>query len=35
MREATGWELGVADELRVTEPPTGEELTALRELVAR
>ena len=33
-REATGWDLKVADELRTTEPPTDEELTALRELVA-
>ena len=32
---ATGWELRVADEIRVTEPPSGEELTALRELVSR
>jgi glutaconate CoA-transferase subunit B len=31
-REATGWELRVADELRVTEPPTDAELTALRAL---
>jgi glutaconate CoA-transferase subunit B len=33
-REATGWELRVADELRTTERPTEEELKALRELVA-
>jgi glutaconate CoA-transferase, subunit B len=33
-REATGWELKVADELVTTEPPTGEELEQLRELVA-
>lgn len=32
---ATGWPLRVADEVRVTEPPTGRELSALRELVAR
>ncbi|HXH95622.1 MAG TPA: CoA-transferase subunit beta [Gaiellaceae bacterium] len=31
-REATGWELRVADELRETEPPTDAELTALRAL---
>jgi glutaconate CoA-transferase, subunit B len=31
----TGWELQVADELRVTEPPTAQELEALRGLVAR
>ena len=35
VREATGWELRVADELRVTEPPTAEEISALRELVGR
>ena len=29
-REATGWELAVADDLAVTDPPTAEELTALR-----
>ncbi len=34
-REATGWELKVADELHVTEPPNAEELAALRELVSR
>ncbi len=32
---ATGWPLRVADDVRVTEPPTGRELSALRELVAR
>ncbi|HZR95067.1 MAG TPA: CoA-transferase subunit beta [Gaiellaceae bacterium] len=31
-REATGWDLRVADDLRKTEPPAGEELTALRAL---
>ena len=35
VRDATGWELKVADELRSTEPPTTEELEALRELVSR
>jgi glutaconate CoA-transferase, subunit B len=35
VREATGWELAVADELEITEPPTAEELTSLRELVGR
>jgi glutaconate CoA-transferase, subunit B len=35
VREATGWELKVAPTLRVTEPPTDEELAALRELVSR
>ena len=33
--EATGWELRVAAEVRVTEPPTARELEALRELVSR
>ncbi len=32
-REATGWDLRVADELKTTEPPTEEELKALRVLV--
>ena len=32
VREATGWELRVADELATTEPPTETELTALRRL---
>ena len=35
MREATGWPLQVAPEPRVTEPPTDEELAALRELLSR
>jgi glutaconate CoA-transferase subunit B len=34
-REATGWDLAVADDLRVTEPATDGELAALRELLAR
>jgi glutaconate CoA-transferase, subunit B len=33
-REATGWDLAVADDLRTTDPPTGEELGLLRELHA-
>jgi glutaconate CoA-transferase subunit B len=33
--EETGWDLRVADELLVTEPPTDEELSALRELLSR
>ena len=33
-REATGWDLAVADDLRTTEPPTREELARLRELNA-
>jgi glutaconate CoA-transferase subunit B len=35
VREATGWDLRVADTVAVTEPPTAEELDALRELIAR
>jgi glutaconate CoA-transferase, subunit B len=31
-RAATGWELRVSDDLRVTEPPSDAELTALRAL---
>jgi glutaconate CoA-transferase subunit B len=34
-REATGWELAVAAQLRVTDPPSETELGALRELLAR
>jgi glutaconate CoA-transferase, subunit B len=33
-REATGWDLAVTDDLRTTDPPTGEELALLRELHA-
>jgi glutaconate CoA-transferase, subunit B len=35
VREQTGWELEVADELQVTEPPSTEELAKLRELLER
>jgi glutaconate CoA-transferase subunit B len=35
VREETGWELTVADDLKITEPPTDEELAKLRELVDR
>jgi glutaconate CoA-transferase subunit B len=35
VRDATGWELRVADDLAVTEPPTDEERRALEELLAR
>ncbi len=35
VRAATGWDLQVADELLMTEPPTEDELRALRELVSR
>jgi glutaconate CoA-transferase subunit B len=34
-RAATGWDLRVADDLATTDPPTDDELRALRELVAR
>ena len=34
-RAATGWALRVADELGVTDPPTGAELDALRALTGR
>ena len=34
-REATGWELRVAEKVITTEPPTDEELEVLRELHAR
>src|SRR4051812_3096877 len=33
-REATGWDLQLAQDLQTTEPPTDAELQALRELVA-
>ena len=33
-REATGWDLQVADDLSVTPAPTGTELSALRALEA-
>jgi glutaconate CoA-transferase, subunit B len=35
VQEATGWELEVAEELLVTEPPSDEELSSLRELLSR
>ncbi|HZL55064.1 MAG TPA: CoA-transferase [Solirubrobacteraceae bacterium] len=35
VREATDWDLEVAQEVRVTEPPSDRELEALRELLAR
>ena len=35
VRAETGWELRVSDELEHTEPPTDQELVALRELVSR
>jgi glutaconate CoA-transferase, subunit B len=35
VREETGWNLEVADELTTTEPPTTEELANLRELLER
>ena len=33
-REATGWDLAVASDLKTSEEPTAEELDALRELQA-
>ena len=33
-QEATGWDLKIADDLKTTEPPTDDELSKLRELVA-
>jgi glutaconate CoA-transferase subunit B len=33
-RQSTGWDLRVADEVTVTDPPTETELTALRRLEA-
>jgi glutaconate CoA-transferase subunit B len=35
VRDATGWELRVADDLRTTEAPADDEIAALRELVSR
>ncbi|MDE3133450.1 MAG: CoA-transferase subunit beta [Acidobacteriota bacterium] len=35
VREHTGWELRVVDNVQVSEAPSAEELAALRELVAR
>ena len=35
VREATGWDLRIADPLGTTPEPTGAELRALRELLAR
>jgi len=35
VREQTGWELQISDHLQTTEPPTAEELSALRELLDR
>jgi glutaconate CoA-transferase subunit B len=32
VREATGWDLAIADDLEETEPPTADELAALRAL---
>jgi glutaconate CoA-transferase subunit B len=32
-KEATGWELKIADDLGTTDPPTHEELSALRDLL--
>jgi glutaconate CoA-transferase subunit B len=35
VKQQTGWELKVSDDLEMTEPPTPEELEALRELLDR
>ena len=35
VREETGWDLQVAEDLKTTDPPTDEELSALRELLER
>lgn len=35
VRAATGWNLRVADQVRVSEPPSPAELSGLRELVSR
>ena len=35
VREATGWDLAVADAPSTTEEPSAAELAALRELIAR
>lgn len=35
VRAATGWDLAVSPDLTTTEPPTGPELEALRDLLAR
>jgi glutaconate CoA-transferase subunit B len=35
VREETGWELRVSEDLKTTEPPAPEELEVLRELKAR
>jgi glutaconate CoA-transferase, subunit B len=35
VREETGWDLRVADDLETTDPPTTEELAKLRELLER
>ena len=35
VQEATGWELRIAGDLERTDPPTDDELAALRELLSR
>ena len=35
VRAETGWDLKLAEDLETTEPPTDEELSALRELLDR
>jgi glutaconate CoA-transferase subunit B len=35
VRDETGWELALAQDITVSQPPTSEELAILRELKAR
>jgi glutaconate CoA-transferase subunit B len=35
VRDETGWELALAQDITVSQPPTSEELSILRELKAR
>jgi glutaconate CoA-transferase, subunit B len=35
VKDQTGWDLKVSDDLQITEPPTVGELSALRELLDR
>jgi glutaconate CoA-transferase subunit B len=35
IKDQTGWDLRVSDDLQTTEPPTAEELAKLRELLDR
>ena len=33
VRENTGWQVAIAENLRVTEPPTTEELSVIRDMI--